>query len=272
MGVGAGKLVTFGLNILASRLGGKSLELFRYDAERERLVRVSIGEAGFNDAGNVTAFAKAPRIARKAPEYASYDQPTEANRTTVSDGGTVFFESSDALVGQAIQAANNVYEYRDGHVYLVSDGSDASLTHYERSVYLFGANASGADVFFETRDQLVPQDSDTQVDLYDAHTGGGFPAPALAPGCIGETCRGATESAPQLGLAGSASQTGGGNIAPATSKPAIKKKPLSRAQKLANALKACKKKPRKKRAACVKRAKKSYGAKSKAAKSDRRGK
>jgi len=51
---------------------------------------------------------------------------------------------------------------------------------------------------------------------------------------------------------------------------ATKTKPLTRAQKLARALKACKKQP-KKRASCAREARKQYGPKAKAKKANRRG-
>ena len=246
-------------------------QLFRYDAETGTLVRVSVGEKGINHNGNVNTFADSPHVARRPPNYAERDGPAEMNRVTVSEDGTVFFESSDALVGQATQNANNVYEYRDGHVYLISDGSDASLTHYERSVGLFGADTSGADVFFQTRDQLVPQDGDTQVDFYDARVDGGFPAPVLSAGCLGETCRGSTGVTPQLGSAGSATQAGGGNVVPSMSKPSRKARPPTRAQKRAKALRACRKKRNKKeRAACERRVMRRYAAKSRATRTMKR--
>jgi hypothetical protein len=50
--------------------------------------------------------------------------------------------------------------------------------------------------------------------------------------------------------------------------PKAKSKPLTRAQKLAKALKACKKKPKKKRASCQAQARKRYAIRTPAKKSD----
>jgi hypothetical protein len=65
--------------------------------------------------------------------------------------------------------AQNVYEYHNGQASLISDGKDTSERGASRAVELPGSSASGADVFFTTADRLVPQDTDTQRDIYDAH-------------------------------------------------------------------------------------------------------
>ena len=246
----------------------KAPQLFEYDAEGGAgkegvLMRVSIGQGGYNDNGNVSKFADAPLI--RAPVEADYsleDLSTAANLVDVSEGGAVFFESRDALTPQALSGAENIYEYRGKNVYLISDGRDLRTT--KGVTLFFGADASGEDVFFRTANALVPQDTDTQLDVYDARIGGGFPAPGSA-GCTGEACRGSLNGAPSLSsLGGSATQAGGDNVVAA---PASKTKALTNAQKLSNASKACKRRPKKKRAACEKQARKRYGGKSKAKKS-----
>lgn len=120
---------------------------------------------------------------------------------------------------------------------------------------------SGADIFFETADQLVPQDTDTQRDLYDARIDGGFPPPAVPTSCE-EDCQGAPGSQPLFGAPSSTTFSGPGNLAsPPETKPAPKPKlkPLTRAQKLAKAMKACRSKPKQARGACDKQARKRYG-------------
>ena len=105
------------------------------------------------------------------------------------DGSTVVFTSRAALTAEAVPASElpaeegtgSAYEYRssvgvggsimDGDVYLISDGAAAPRTA------ALGLDASAGDVFFHTSDSLVPQDSDSQFDVYDARVDGGFPAP-----------------------------------------------------------------------------------------------
>jgi hypothetical protein len=253
-------------------------QLFEYSAESEHLTRVSIGSEGtFGHDGNVSTFREAPRIPTQA---FNRDLPTaaESGLAVSSDGARVFFTSEARLTpqvedggGPSLYGLPNVYEYSGGNVYLISDGKDSSATENKATVQLFGSDASGQDVLFVTADALVPQAPGGQVGLYDAREGGGFPATALAPGCAGETCRGSSAATPPLPLAGSVTQPGGGNLAPPAPAPAAKPKPKAstRAQKLAKALKACRKEPKKKRAACVRQARKRYAEKPKAKKSDR---
>ncbi len=251
-------------------------QLFEYDAARERLTRVSISQGGgYSNNGNVDTFHDAPQI--PVESFSESDLPTAAQSGLAlsKDGSRVFFTSAASLTPQAVSGDTSVYEYREGSVYLISDGRDASLYEGSPTVRLFGVDPTGQDALFLTADPLVPQDGETQMVLYDAREEGGFPAPALVPGCAGETCRGSSGATPQLQSPGSASQAGGGNLPPPVeSKPAAKSKPkpLTRAQKLAKALKACRARAnRKKRTRCEAQARTKYGAKSesKAAKQSR---
>jgi hypothetical protein len=142
-------------------------------------------------------------------------------------------------------------------VHLISDGRDRQLYKGLRCGARFeGMDSSGGNVFFRTADRLVPQDGDSQVDLYDARVDGGFPAPASSAACEGEACQGAPAAAPVFGAPGSSTFPGGGNLVP----PApVKPKPLTSAEKLTKALKACHAKHNKrKRASCERSARKKY--------------
>ncbi len=238
-------------------------QLFEYDASIEKLSRVSIGEHGtYGNDGNVGTFREAPQIG--ALNF-SRDWPTGADGSLAlsGDGQRVFFTSGARLTPEVEDRGSpNVYEYEGGDVYLISDGRDSSVTAERPTVKLFGIDSSGQDAFFLTADALAPQAAPTQVALYDARQEGGFPAPTSALGCSGETCRGASGAPPQLQLPGTTDQLGGDNLPPAVeSKTAAKPqpKPLTRSEKLARALKACKKKSKRLRPSCERQAKKSYG-------------
>jgi len=131
-------------------------------------------------------------------------------------------------------------------------------------VELLGSDASGANVFFTTFDQLVPEDTDTQRDIYDAHICSEAepcppPRPAPTP-CEGEACYGQASSAPS-GQAprGSASFSGPGNLAPPLP-PKGKSAAQIRAERLAKALNACRRKHNKrKRALCERQARRQFG-------------
>ena len=51
------------------------------------------------------------------------------------------------------------------------------------------ASVSGDDVFIETASQLVGQDADSKLDIYDARVGGGFPFTPAVPSCAGDACK-----------------------------------------------------------------------------------
>ena len=142
------------------------------------------------------------------------------------------------------------------------------------------ASSNGDDVFFITAQPLVQQDQDTAFDLYDAAICGQSGAPECLPtvpttpsACESlDKCRPAPSSPSTYGTPATTSAVGNGNLSPASqvlpSKVAVK--PLTRAQKLALALKACKKKPKKQQAACKVQAEHKYGPVKKAKKSSRR--
>jgi hypothetical protein len=245
-------------------------QLFEYDAARERLTRISIGQGGYHGDGTVETFHDAPKLSTQYFTDSHLPTATQVGLAVTNDGSKVFFTSARSLTPQATDGATNVYEYREGNVYLISDGHDASLAGNSPTVQLFGVDPTGANAFFQSADALVPQDAETQMVLYDAREQGGFPAPVLVPGCTGETCRGASGRGSQLALPGSVTQPGGENLPPPTAKPTPRS--LHDGRAFANAVKACHRKPKSRRAACVKRAMKRYAGKANPKKRDRRGK
>ncbi len=224
-------------------------QVFRYDAQTRELVRVSIGEGGFNDNGNA-GLGDAHIVQQEASRRLGPPQP---NPTMSSDGSYVFFESPVGLTPNASndvainseshregysgpEYAENVYEYHDGHVYLISDGRDVSrsvseICRDESSVCLLGTDASGRNVFFSTADRLSPSDTDTGVDMYDAHIcSSGEPCVASAPTapvpCQGEACHGGSAGVPSVIGVGTAVFSGPGNLTP--TRPVVKTKAKKR--------------------------------------------
>lgn len=247
-------------------------QLFEYDALTGAMARVSRGqlvaggaecvttkkiEERYNCDGNTVNGTLAPF----GESFANTVSPVKADTgSDVSDDGSrVFFASTASLVPGATPGLRNIYEYRDGNVYLISDGQDATRVGGATAVRLLGTDASGADVFFTTADPLVGQDTDSQQDIYDARSEGGFPGPESVSGCSAESCRSSTTSPPGLPHAGSLTMGGGGNLPPPVElKPKPTVKSPSRAQRLASALRACTRKPQNRRAACRAQARKHY--------------
>ncbi|MGH2853678.1 MAG: hypothetical protein ACRDLF_05755 [Solirubrobacteraceae bacterium] len=193
-------------------------QAFEYDALTGALVRVSIGEGGYNHNGNSpTNFTTIVH-----PFYEAFSNPSAywSGLSVSADGSYVFFESPAALTPDALEGIKsisrgvvkgytNVYEYHNGRVSLVSDGQDTAGVAGDSVVRLLGTDASGGDVFFTTVDRLVGQDLDSSLDIYDARVGGGFPPPAAPASCTGEGCQGALSAAPTLLSPGSEFQAGG---------------------------------------------------------------
>jgi hypothetical protein len=189
------------------------------------------------------------------PPIADSFIPSGASGLISDDGRRVFFASSDAVVPQASSGFKQVYEYENGKASLISWVGDTA------NAELNAASPSGDDVFFTGSDELVPSPNGGDSAVFDARVGGGFPVVSRRE-CLGEACRGLLSSPPALDAPSSSSLSAvasGASTAPATTTPS-KPKPLTRAQRLAKALKACKsKRNTTKRVTCEKKARRTYG-------------
>jgi hypothetical protein len=218
----------------------------------------------------------------------------------LSNSGRLFFNSHEALVPQDVNGTWDVYEYEppgnggegegncttstQGASYLYNpkaEGCVGLITSGEspEESAFFDASESGSDVFFATLSQLVSQDADHSMDVYDAHEcttkAPCFPAAAeTPPPCTTEaSCKASPEPQPSIyGLPSSATFSGPGNLAPPSPPTVVKVKTAAevKAEQLAKALKSCKKdKKKSKRHKCEKKAHKKYAAKATANKAKR---
>lgn len=256
---------------LTSYENTKHHELYLYNAASGRLTCVSCNPTGAPAARD--AFMAA---GESATAVGSYPFTT---RNLADDGDRVFFQTQESLLPQDENAQMDVYEWeRQGTgscpvgegdcLYLVSTGTSPNPS------YFGDASSNGEDVFFFTRQPLLAQDRDDNIDLYDARVGGGLAAqnPSTVEPCSGEACREPVGPPPVFGPASSAAPPSdfgvveGGSVV--TGKPVLS----TRARKLASALRACRMGPRRRRAACEAQARRRYRAKqSMAARGRRRG-
>ncbi len=248
-------------------------QVYRYDADSGALLRVSIGREGYHDNGNA---AKADAGIVPASRSSIGERGERGDPSMSNDGQFVFFETptgltpgaldNRAVIGNPHVLAENVYEWAAGGartaaggvscekptgcVSLISDGKDlveGTNAHGNLSaVQLLGADTTGENVFFWTADPLVPGDTDSQIDLYDARVGGGFPAPPEPASCVSlEQCHPPPSPPPTFGSASSGGFSGLGNAIPGTEQPPRGGGPLplslTPAQKLAKALQTCRK-------------------------------
>jgi hypothetical protein len=225
-------------------------EIFLYDAASSVLRCVSCNPTGERPIGSSTLNGVEDGTRAVAGGGFGFEY---LPRDLSEDGSRVFFDSSDALVPGDVNGKQDVYEWEGGRLYLLSSGTSS-----EASTFL-DASPNGNDVFFETASQLVGQDTDDDLDIYDARVGGGFPVVAPVSPCVGEACRPAPSGSPVVGVPGSVGFAGVGNLTPApVGGVVVKSRPLTRAQKLAVALRVCGRESRRRRAQCVARARRLY--------------
>jgi DNA-binding beta-propeller fold protein YncE len=276
-----------GYDNIDARSGQPDVEVFLYDAVTGRLTCASCNPSGARpsgvfDPGNLPGLLvdrggfkganwDGHWLAGSIPSWTTAAAFASYYRSRyLSDSGRLFFDSADALVPSDANGTEDVYEYEPsgvgscaregGCVGLISSGGSG-----EESAFL-DASENGNDAFFLTAAQLSPADNDHALDVYDAHVCtsespcASPPAPS-PPACEGDACQNPV-APPNDMTPGSFTFHGPGDITPLVSKPVVKPKakPLTRAQKLAKALKACKKdKSKKKRSGCEKKARKLYG-------------
>lgn len=218
-------------------------EVFEYSAESGQLVCASCDPSGAAPLGS--AFIGAGLTERASTQF---HQP----RSVSDDGARVFFTSPDPLVPGLAGGTDKLFEFEDGGVHLISGAEDG------RSAVFLDASASGNDVFFATRERLLPSDTGELLEVYDARVDGGLPVPPQTPSCQTGGCRTPLVSPPSISTPMSMSFAGPGNLAP-PAKP-------TRAQLLARALARCDKlKARRKREVCIHSAKKRYAPRSRRA-------
>lgn len=204
----------------------------------------------------------------------------------LSDSGRLFFESPDGLVPRDTNGLEDVYEFEpegvggctsttgsgsqvyvgsldgsvvDGCVGLISSGTSSGESAF------YDASETGDDAFFATAAKLVGADYDNSVDVYDAHVcSTSVPCrsePVTPPECKSEeACRGPASAQPTIfGSAPSATFSGIGNVTPSGAASTVTSRSLTSAQKLAMALKACKRKRNsRQRSVCERTARKRY--------------
>jgi DNA-binding beta-propeller fold protein YncE len=227
-------------------------EVYLYNGNTGTLVCTSCAPSGLAPQAGATVAVSAGGAGTYQPRWIS------------EDGSRVFFETPEALVPRDRNNTWEVYEWERygtgtcaepvGCVYLMSGGAGS-----ERSM-LLDASASGDDVFFTSRENLVPSAGTEAVKAYDARVDGGFAEASLS--CTGTGCQGVPAAPPTFATPASATFSGTGNYPPGGSvaKPKPQTPSQIRAEHLRLALKACRTKHnRSRRAKCERHARKLYG-------------
>jgi NHL repeat len=235
-------------------------QAYRYEVSSQTLSCVSCAPGGAQqspvEAGRTGSGVEAGGHPRKARARAIADE-----------GRRVFFATAAKLVSRDVNGVTDVYEWEQagtggcrsaeregGCVYLISSGTSPSPSFY------LDNDESGENVFFATKQGLTAGNTEASYDIYDARVNGGFPQAASSTECA-SGCR-TPGGSPVLSAPLTTAFGPSGNLAPPAESqlpPKPTPKPLTRAQKLVKALRACAKKPKRKRASCRKQARRRYG-------------
>jgi hypothetical protein len=222
--------------------GNRTQQAYRYDAASEELVCVSCNATGAKPTGfrGTNYVERIPLIdpQRLWPERwlaADFPQATTARLNGFSlyqprfvlDNGRVFFNSYDGLVPADANNQWDAYQYEsfgvgdcsesaaDAATTLVGGGCVSLISSgtAEEEAAVLDASASGDDVYFFSGARLAGNDTDEEIDIYDARVDG---VPVVAPPasqCVGENCREASPP-PDQSVAASATFSGHGNVRP----------------------------------------------------------
>jgi hypothetical protein len=244
---------------------GPCSELYRYSVEaaergEEEIVCVSCGADGDEPTGNAEFDRSGTEGPNQGPVVGMSD-----------DGKYVFFDTPTRLVPQAENHTLAVYEWHEGHgISLLSSPNDpfpSFFLGYSPYYTPSGEKVEGGNVFIGTHAQLIPHEGNAVANIYDARicvTESPCISPAAGPAaqCEGGACQ--APAGPSSAVTpGSMTFSGHGNpLPPATTVPAPHSKAQSKttnAQKLAKALRACRKdRAKHKRKVCESNARKRY--------------
>jgi len=189
---------------------------------------------------NIAATLYPPHLTANFVTFATAPRNAFLTHNLSSDGDRVFFESKESFL-PAVNTNNqvNVYEWEKegtgscaskdinsagGCIYLISTGQSPAAS------YFGDASSDGSNVFFFTRQSLVGEDRDDNVDLYDAKENGGIASQNLEPEipCESEGCRGPMGVIFTPTILASTGLSGMGNLTVVKSESKIVSKPKSR--------------------------------------------
>ncbi len=153
---------------------GVCLEVYLYDREQDAISCLSCAPVD-DQAANSDLALQIGNISEYVPR-------------SVTNEGTVFFNTRARLVADDVNGRVDVYELSGGRASLISSGRSTSDSTFA------DATEDGASAFFFTAERLVRLDKDDAIDVYDARVGGGLVSQQregpIVPECQGDGCQG----------------------------------------------------------------------------------
>ncbi|HEX5711931.1 MAG TPA: hypothetical protein VFX85_01305 [Solirubrobacterales bacterium] len=174
---------------------GGFTQVYRYDADDRSVECVSCK----------------PGVTPTAPAFITV--PVTAARgglgLSAENGDSFVFSTYGALERRDINLANDVYEWRNGQVKLVTDG--VSEPSGVAGVGLIGQGRDNMNVLFTSGNNLTGFERDNIGQLYALRIGGGGRPPTPLPPCESGDCQGPLVAPPGFAEPGSRSLRGAGN-------------------------------------------------------------
>jgi hypothetical protein len=130
-----------------------------------------------------------------------------------SDGSVVVFRTRQALLPRDINRRMDLYEWRNGSLRLVTDGTTDFPDEGQAVPVVRAVTADGGSILFTAPEPgLTGYEQDGLANMYVARVGGGFPRPTSSTHCSEESCQGPLQTPPLGQTASSEALHGAGNI------------------------------------------------------------
>jgi hypothetical protein len=171
---------------------GKFGQVYHYSLETESMDCVSCMPDGSAPEGGIPTQDFVGRVAMSA------------------DGESVAFNTTAAILPDDINDTQDIYEWHNGVVRLVTDGvHEWPSNNLGGSPITWGFSADGRNLIFSVGGfKLTGEEHDSYANVYDARVGGGFAQQPPPAHCTEDACQGPLQAAPKLSQQGSSSFQG----------------------------------------------------------------
>ncbi len=203
-------------NALNGQSNGGTNQYYRYDGDDGSIICVSCPQ----DGGIPIAEVKQGRYGNIVTntQQGPNTEPLDAKGNFLFTTPTPLVTPDQNTSFTTPYVGNDVYEWRDGRLLLVSDG----LTNWARRLSfgveeiegpeVAGFTPSGRDAFFTVPAQYTRDALDGFRRVYDARIGGGIEFPPPPPPCPLEVCQGTPKGAPEEAAPGTRAFSGPSNV------------------------------------------------------------
>jgi hypothetical protein len=194
------------------------MDLYRYDADKDELLRVWTDDPAHNGTARVDgpslnegneSVGGAPSAGSERGGSGEWSPGLQIS----DDGSMVGFTTAEPLSPDDHNTRTDAYLWQaeTGRITMLTDGSSKPGNQFQASRFN-GMTPSGDSLFVFTSAPLLKQHTSGQNAAYVIRRNGGFPGQALPPGpCTGDACQGSPTTTPAASPVGSVDFSGPGN-------------------------------------------------------------